>query len=227
MPEMPEQPWELLKQPDQRSCGAASMVVARFLVDADYRRLLEGSSLESPRTLAGDAALRERFKTETLAMHQRITGLADVSGKPQIPWPRKFGTPPWAVARQLSGTPAADGTLARYDWHVARTDLPAAYQRLLDTGNSGRVSAIFVGSTWMPRHVVLAVDATAHGTLHVYDPARGELSELRTSRVPPRRDRHRGLGRRVVRRHARRLSPACPFAHGSRLPRVGRWQRSA
>jgi len=183
MPDLPEQPWELLKQPDQRSCGAASMVVARMLADPAYAAFLAGSEgpvgLAFRRTVAGDAALRERFKAETLAMHRRITGLADVSGRAQIPWPRTFGTPPWAVARQLSGTPAADGTLARYDWHVARSNLPAAYQRLLDAGNSDRVSAIFVGSTWVPRHVVLAVDATVRGTIHVYDPARGQVSELR------------------------------------------------
>jgi hypothetical protein len=155
------------------------MVVARFLGDPDYRLFLEGGSLANPRTVAGDAALRERFKTETLAMHELITGLADMSGKPQIPWPRKFGTPPWAVARQLSSTPSADGTLAPYSWHVARTSLPAAYQRLLDAGNAGRVSAIFIGSSWMPRHVVLAVDATVRGTVVAYDPARGQVSELR------------------------------------------------
>ncbi len=189
MPDLPEQPWELLKQPDTRSCGAASMVVARLIGDPGYRRLLEGgSSLENPRTVAGDAALRERFKTETLAMHQRITGLADVSGKPQIPWPRKFGTPPWAVARQLSGTRAADGTLARYDWHVARTDLPGAYDRLLAAPRSGRVAALFVGSDWVPRHVALVVRATATGKLQVYDPAYGRLDEV---------DRFAFLGRRV------------------------------
>jgi hypothetical protein len=154
------------------------MVVARFLGDPAYRTLLEGGSLTSPRTLAGDTALRERFKTETLAMHQRITGLADVSGKPQIPWPRKFGTPPWAVARQLSGTVGADGTRATYSWHVARTSLPGAYQRLLDASRAGRVSAIYVGTTWVPRHVALVVEATTGGTLIVYDPARGRLDEL-------------------------------------------------
>jgi hypothetical protein len=189
MPDLPEQHWELLKQPDTRSCGAASMVVARLIGDPDYRRLVEGgSSLESPRTVAGDAALREKFKTETLAMHRRITGLADVSGKPQIPWPRKFGTPPWAVARQLSGTRAANGTLARYDWHVARIDLPGAYDRLLAAPRSGRVAALFVGSDWVPRHVALVVRATATGKLQVYDPAYGRLDEV---------DRFAFLGRRV------------------------------
>lgn len=187
MPDAPA-PWQLFVQPDQRSCGAAAMVVARFLGDADYRRLLEGGSLTSPRTVAGDAALRERFKAETLAMHQRITGLADVSGQLQVPWPRAFGTPPWAVARQLSGTVGADGTRATYSWHVARTSLPGAYQRLLDASRAGRVSAIYVGTPWMPRHVALVVDATARGTLDVYDPAHGRIGEL---------DRLAFLGNRV------------------------------
>jgi hypothetical protein len=40
------------------------------------------------------------------------------------------------------------------------------------------VSSIFIGSTWLPRHVVLVVDATTSGGLHVYDPARGVLTEL-------------------------------------------------
>jgi hypothetical protein len=175
---MPDAPWNLFVQPDQRSCGAASMVVARFLGDPAYRSMLQGGSLENPRTVAGDAALRERFREETLAMHQRITSPADTSGRPQIPWPRAYGTPPWAVARQLSSTPAADGTRATYGWHLARTSLPSAYQRLLDAARAGRVSSVFIGSTWLPRHVVLVVDATSSGSLHVYDPARGELEEL-------------------------------------------------
>jgi hypothetical protein len=175
---MPEPPWSLFVQPDQRSCGAATMVVARFLADPAYRGLLEGASLETPRTVAGDAALRERFRTETLAMHQRITGPADVSGRPQVPWPRMFGTPPWAVARQLSATPAADGARAPYSWHVARTSPSAAYQRLLDAAHAGRVAAIFVGNGWLPRHVALVVDTAPPDTLRVYDPARGRVGGL-------------------------------------------------
>ena len=188
MPESLQAPWQLFVQPDQRSCGAAALVVARFLGDPEYRRVIEGGGLTNPRTVAGDAALRERFKSETLTMHQRITGLADVSGKPQIPWPRTFGTPPWAVARQLSATGGADGTRATYSWHVARTSMPAAYQRLLDAAHAGRVSAIFVGSQLLPRHVVLVVESTARGTLQVYDPARGRVSEL---------DRFAFLGNRI------------------------------
>jgi hypothetical protein len=182
------QPWELFVQPDQRSCGATALVVARMLGDPAYAAYVDGTSdLTHARTIAGDQRLRERFKAEALAMHRRITGLADVSGKPQIPWPRAFGTPPWAVARQLSGTPGADGTLTSYSWHVARTSLSGAYDRLLAAGDADRVSAIFIGSTWLPRHVVLVVDRTTAGTVHVFDPARGRLGELERSAFT---DRH-------------------------------------
>jgi hypothetical protein len=36
---------------------------------------------------------------------------------------------------------------------------------------------LFVGSTWLPRHVVLALEAYA-GTVEVYDPARGRVATV-------------------------------------------------
>jgi hypothetical protein len=183
-----QQPWSLLAQPDQRSCGATVLVVARMLADPSYAALIDGpAGLESAHTVAGAQSLQQRFRTEALAMHKRVTSLADVSGRPQVPWPRTFGTPPWAVARQLSGTPAADGTFASYGYHAARTDPGASFGRLLAAAQGGRVSAIFIGSTWIPRHVVLVVDADPTGLLHVFDPARGRLSELDDSAYGCRR----------------------------------------
>ena len=82
------------------------------------------------------------------------------------------------MARQLSATPSADGTPATYSSHVARIGLSGAFDRLLAAGDAGRVSSIFIGSTWLPRHVVLVVDRTTAGTVHVFDPARGRLTEL-------------------------------------------------
>jgi hypothetical protein len=178
---MPDEPWNLLVQPDQRSCGATVLVVARMLGDPAYAAYIDGTAVTSTggaAPLADTHGLQERFRLEALAMHRRITGMADVSGKPQIPWPRTFGTPPWAVARQLSSTPAADGRRSSYSWHVARTSLSSAYDQLLAAARSGRVAGLYIGSTWIPRHVVLVVDATPQGTLHVYDPARGRLGEL-------------------------------------------------
>lgn len=176
---MPDEPWDLFVQPDQRSCGATALVVARILGDREYAAYVDGTSdLAHARTVVGDLRLKERFRAEALTMHQRITGTSDVSGKAQLPWPRAFGTPPWAVARQLSATPAADGTLATYSSHVARIGLSGAFDRLLAAGDAGRVSSIFIGSTWLPRHVVLVVDRTTAGTVRVFDPARGRLGEL-------------------------------------------------
>jgi hypothetical protein len=45
---------------------------------------------------------------------------------------------------------------------------------------AGRPVPFYVGSRWLPRHVVLAVD-TAPGGLQVYDPARGLVRPMRTS----------------------------------------------
>jgi hypothetical protein len=167
MPDVPAVPWGDFVQPDQRSCGATALVVARILNDPRYAASIEG---------AGD--LKARFRTEALAMHGRITSLADVSGRAQLPWPRAFGTPPWAVARQLSGTRAADGTFATYAWHPCRLRPDDAFDRLLAAGDAHRVSSVFIGSTWLPRHVVLVVDRTPAGAVHVFDPAHGRLGEL-------------------------------------------------
>ena len=164
---MPEVPWGDFVQPDQRSCGATALVVARILGDPAYAAFVEG---------AGD--LRARFRGEALAMHRRVTSLADVSGRAQLPWPRALGTPPWAVARQLSGTRAADGSRATYGWHLDRLSPDAAFDRLLAAAAGGRVSALYLGSTWLPRHVVLVTDRTPAGTVHVFDPAHGRLGEL-------------------------------------------------
>ena len=130
-------------------------------------------------------------------MHQRITGLADVSGKPQIPWPRKFGTPPWAVARQLSGTVGADGTRATYSWHVARTSLPGAYQRLLDAvaGRPGRRRSSS-GARWCPAtSCSSSTRPRAAPSTSTTPPAAGS-SELDRLAFLGSRDRHRRLGRR-------------------------------
>jgi hypothetical protein len=158
-----------LTQPDDFSCGAASSVVARALCDEGYTRLLlEGSS-----TAAGfppAATPVARFRSETLAMHRRITGPVDVAGRLQLPWPSRTGTPPWAVAHQLS-----TGTV-RYRSHLALGGLPVS--RIRAAVAAGRPVPAYVGNRWAPRHVVLAVGTEDDGGLAVYDPARGRVVSL-------------------------------------------------
>jgi hypothetical protein len=156
------------RQPDQRSCGAASLVAAQMLVDPGYAETVSGPVPGSD------------FAREALAMHRRVTGLVDARGVLQLPWPRVIGTPPWAVARQMSalsgpGRPAVD-----YDTRLALGDRELLVVRMSEACAAGRPVPVYVGDRWLPRHVVLAIAADPDG-LRVYDPARGMVTLMRTS----------------------------------------------
>jgi hypothetical protein len=139
-----------LKQPDQRSCGAATLVAARMLLEPEY------AATVTPET----------FPTEVLATHRQVTRPIDARGALQLPWPRAIGTPPWAVAHQLSALDAERSYAARLALRRAR-----AFDRL---AAAGAPSALYVGSRWLPRHVVLVVEASAT-SLRIYEPSRGVL----------------------------------------------------
>ena len=144
-----------LRQPDQRSCGAAVLVVAEALDhDAYAAWLADGGRL--------------RFAAEVLAMHRRSTGPVDVAGRLQVPWTRLLGTPPWAVARQLSAR--------RGRPHAAHPVLPwrrrEAVERIRAAAATSPVP-LYVG-TVLPRHVVLVLGAD----LATYDPAQGRTVRL-------------------------------------------------
>lgn len=141
-----------LRQPDQRSCGAACLVVAQGLRDPAYRR-----RVSEP---AG-------FRSEVLAMHARATSAVDVAGRLQAPWPQLLGTPPWAVAHQLAGTTGSAHRTVPVRWRDGGT----SYDELVGLTTP---AALYVGSTWLPRHVVLVLDATSSG-LRAYEPASGRV----------------------------------------------------
>ncbi|WP_067435295.1 hypothetical protein [Nocardioides jensenii] len=144
---------EPLRQPNQQTCGAAVLVVARMINDARYRERVDSV---------------QAFRDETLAMHRRTTSSVDVLGRLQLPWPRALGTPPWAVANQMTGSSGVPGTVYRpapvLPWRrtTALAEIRAA------TGN-GHVVPLFVGNRWLPRHVVLVLDSD----LTVYEPSGG------------------------------------------------------
>ena len=144
-----------LRQPDQRSCGAAVLVVAEALDHDAYAAWLADGG-------------RGRFDAEVLAMHRRSTGPVDVAGRVQVPWTRLLGTPPWAVARQLSAR--------RGHRHVAHPVLPwgrrQAVERIRGAAAHSPVP-LYVGNL-LPRHVVLVLDAD----LTAYDPAQGRTVRL-------------------------------------------------
>lgn len=147
-----------LQQPDARSCGAAALVAARMLRDPAYA------------TLA-----RPRFAEACLAMHRRVTGPVDVLGAWQPPWVRALGTPPWAVARQLSWTYATPYSVRRVRRSAAgRRSVVAELEAATD---SGLPAALYVGSAWLPRHVTLVVGPG----LATYEPASGRVLPVDTA----------------------------------------------
>lgn len=111
-----------------------------------------------------------------------------------LPWPRRFGTPPWGLAREarcadvryrhvvvnVGDRPRTDALAAHIEASLrAGTPLP------LFTGGASRTG----WSTAVPRHVVLLVDV--EGTSwRVYEPSRGRVLtvDTRTWAVPERRD---------------------------------------
>jgi hypothetical protein len=154
-----------LAQPDQRSCGASSLVAARMLLD--------------PRYAAQVAGRPSGFATDALATHRRVTGIVDARGVLQVPWPRILGTPPWAVARQMSILSGADFPAVDYDTHLVLANRDRLFGRMAEACASGRPVPFYVGDRWLPRHVVLAVGPAREG-LRVYNPAHGSVITIRT-----------------------------------------------
>jgi hypothetical protein len=174
-----------LVQPDHRSCGAAVLVVARAMLDRGYAELLV-SGRQPGTGLALPGSLADRFRHEALAMHARVTGPVDAAGRLQVPWPRALGTPPWAVARQLSATggsaAAGGGGLPRVRHRVvpAWPDRGALVDRVVAATAEGRPVPVYMGNRWAPRHVVLFLGGSAGrgDGLRCYDPARGWVVDV-------------------------------------------------
>jgi hypothetical protein len=144
-----------LRQPDQRSCGPSCLVVARMTLDPAYA-----------------AEARPRFGEEVLTTHRRVTGGRPAAGALQLPWPRALGTPPWALAREMTRI-----TGTHYSWRLARWGREKAFERVLTALGTGLPAPLYVGSGGLPRHVVLVL-AEQEGELEVYNPARGLLARV-------------------------------------------------
>jgi len=152
-----------LTQPDQRTCGPSSLVVARMLNHPAYAEQV----LQS-------ASVRDAFRAQVFELHRRANAL--VSGRrPQLPWPRVLGLAPWAAARSMSRTCGVTGR--RYRTHAVAGRRETAYVAIAHAVRGGHVVPVYLGSRWLPRHVVLAVSHDAAG-LHVYDPASGRVAPL-------------------------------------------------
>jgi hypothetical protein len=106
-------------------------------------------------------------------MHRRITGPVDAAGAIQTPWPRMIGTPPWALARQLGRRSTRPRVV------VARLRPGRAWADMFASLVRGTLVPAYVGSRWLPRHVVLVIEAL-DDVVRVYEPGSGRV--LRVTR---------------------------------------------
>ncbi len=136
-----------LKQPDAISCGAASTVAARAL-------------LTRWRPDDPEAAIR--------AEHRRLTSAYSHRERFQVPWPRRLGTPPWAVANALTAL-----TGERIATVNARPRPGTAFDVLVEQVRT-RPVGVYVGNRWLPRHIVLAIAAVPRPDLPDDEWSRGE-----------------------------------------------------
>lgn len=143
------------QQPDRRSCGAAVAVMAEALRNDGYaRRLLAGGE--------------DEFDREVRAMHRRITGPVDATGAIQTPWLRTIGTPPWALVRQV-GRSSIRGRVV-----TARLRPGRAWSAMTTSLAAGALVPAYVGSRWLPRHVVLVVEPF-DDAVRAYEPSSGRV----------------------------------------------------
>ena len=87
-------------QQSQVTCGAACLTIARMLVDPAFAAwILTGDGPRAGLPNAADAGAR--FAAYERVVMRRTNGLWGAGGRPNVPWPRALGTPPWGAKREL------------------------------------------------------------------------------------------------------------------------------
>ncbi|WP_109510129.1 hypothetical protein [Nocardioides speluncae] len=161
-----------LVQPDQRTCGSASLTVARMVTRPGYAEFIAtGADPDTGRTVPGP--IPARFQAEALALHPRTNGFLDAQMRLQLPWPRALGTAPWATANEMTASCGVPGSS-----YTAKLILPnrrgQAFDAVRDAAKAGHPVPVYVGNSWSPRHIVLALPPIGDSDrVRLYEPARG------------------------------------------------------
>lgn len=174
------------RQQSPTTCGSASLTVARMLADPAFARWI-GSGLAReatedagpPRAL--DVTAAERFAFYEQVVVGRTNALFGGAGKPQLPWPRALGTPPWGARHELElGIGAPGSRFAVRPLRLgSRETLEGEFATLRSRVALGRPALLYIGSGLLPRHVVLVLPATGGSELDVYEPSTGRVVVLR------------------------------------------------
>lgn len=161
------------------SCGSACLTVARMLVNPAFARWIRTG--EGPRGDApGGDTEQERFAAYERVVMRRTNGLFGGGRRVNVPWPHALGTPPWGARGELEFGASRRGTHyeVRQLRSLSTTSLRQAHGRLVDVVAEGEPALLYLGSTWLPRHVTLVLPGDGDRRLDVYDPASGQVTLL-------------------------------------------------
>lgn len=164
------------RQQSNLTCGSACLTVARMLVDREFAHWIATGEGARPGSPVGRSPA-ERFAAYERIVHRRTNTIGFGRRGPNLPWPRSLGTPPWGALRELEHGAAQQGT--RYGTTVLRTmshdQLTAALRHLSSVVADGTSALLYVGSSTLPRHVVLILRGDGDDSLDIYDPADGSV----------------------------------------------------
>ena len=187
------------------TCGSAALTVARMLVNPEFARWIVGG-IDPSGGPPDSRPERDRFAEHERAVMNRTNGFRAAGGQWNIPWPHALGTPPWGAKTELQYGAARPG--AAYALRLVRLGssdaLRDAHRDLVRLVREGRPALLYIGNTWLPRHVTLVLPGHGHGhgldadgldadglagdgRLDVYDPATGSVTELAADRFASRR----------------------------------------
>ncbi|MFW6775594.1 hypothetical protein ACOACO_15025 [Nocardioides sp. CPCC 205120] len=166
-----------LTQPDPTTCGSSSLVMAKMLNDPAYAMWMQ-TGFDPVTGETDDRSFDERFRDESLAMHERTNAATDRDGDPQQQWPDFLGTAPWGAANEMSADGGSGVPGTEYGSAVVDPLSPGeSYDAIQQGVEDGHAVPLFVGNQWSPRHVVL-VTGTDGDDLAIYDPATGRESTV-------------------------------------------------
>ncbi|GAA5032434.1 hypothetical protein GCM10023258_31390 [Terrabacter aeriphilus] len=171
-------------QQTSTTCGSASLAVARMLRDPALARWVR----DGIRPLGVVADARDpgtptgRFAAYEQVVAGRTNAALGPGARPQLPWPRALGTPPWGARRELEHGAADPGTPYGVGWLRTRgpAGLAQAHAALRTRVRPGAPALLYVGNAWAPRHVVLVLPSAGGGgpELAVYEPSIGRVVDL-------------------------------------------------
>lgn len=168
------------RQQSPVSCGSACLTVARMLVDPAFASWVRTGAPRLPGSPSG-VDESERFGAYERLVMRRTNGLWGAGRRPNLPWPRALGTPPWGAKRELEHGAARQDI--GYAVDVLRPDAPDTlrgdFDTLVDVVAEGAPGLLYVGNAHLPRHVVLILPGDGDRMLDVYDPGTGRVDHFR------------------------------------------------